>query len=301
MPNWKSNLIDGYRLATWPLRKLRLRQMQRAGQVPIAILFYHRVDDEYPNGWTITEAGFETQIEWFEKNFDLVDLEECQRRISSGFNDRPTLSITFDDGYADNCAFALPMLIQRKIPVTYFVTTYHTTRGEPFPHDVEKGVPLAPNSIESLAALSRAGVEIGAHTRTHADLGAMPNSPQLIDEVLGATRDLESLIDQKIRYFAFPFGLHANLNPAVFRLLKDFGFKGVCSAYGGLNYVGDDAFHLHRLHGDPCFSRMKNWLTYDPRLQSTKRFDYETQPEVSAADTGRPSGSVNQPSEPVAH
>ena len=46
---------------------------------------------------------FQTQIDWFQENFEIVDLEECQRRIRSGFNDRPTLSITFDDGYSENC------------------------------------------------------------------------------------------------------------------------------------------------------------------------------------------------------
>ena len=280
MSTWKSNLIDGYRLATWPLRKLRMMQMRRSGTVPVAVLFYHRVDDEDVNPWTISEAGFKQQIDWYQDNFDLVDLEECQRRIESGFNDRPTLSITFDDGYADNCAFALPMLIEREIPVTYFVTTHHPQQGEPFPHDLELDRPLSPNSIEGLAALSKAGVEIGGHTRTHVDLGKMPNSPELIDEVLVATREMERMIDQKIRYFAFPYGQHANLNPAVFRLLKEHGFQGVCSAYGGFNHIGDDAFHLQRLHGDPCFARMRNWLTFDPRLDSTPRYDYRTAPEI---------------------
>jgi peptidoglycan/xylan/chitin deacetylase (PgdA/CDA1 family) len=281
MSNWKSNLIDGYRLATWPLRKLRFMQMRRAGKVPIAILFYHRVDNEYSNPWTISESDFEEQIDWYQKHFDLVDLEECQRRIDSGFNRRPTLSITFDDGYADNCAFALPLLIERRIPVTYFVTTQHPMQGEPFLHDVERGTPLSPNSVDALAALANAGVEIGGHTRSHADLGTIPDSPQLVDEVLWAARETEKLINKKIRFFAFPFGQHKNLNPAVFRMLKDHGFKGICSAYGGLNYVGGDSFHLQRLHGDPCFARIKNWLTFDPRLKSTPRYDYETAPEIT--------------------
>ena len=128
--------------------------------------------------------------------------------------------------------------------------------------------------------MSKAGVEIGGHTRSHADLGAIPDSPKLVDEVLWATREMEQTINQKIRYFAFPYGQPANLNPTVFRMLKAHGFQGVCSAYGGLNDVGGDAFHLQRLHGDPCFSRMKNWLTFDPRLNSTPRYDYRTAPEV---------------------
>ena len=282
-PHLKTRLIDAYRIATWPVRRYRLQHMKQQGQVPIAILFYHRVDNEHPNPWTISEKDFQKQINWFQRNFDLVSLEECQKRIASGFNERPTLSITFDDGYADNCTYALPMLIERGIPVTYFVTTYHTTLGQPFPHDIKNGRPLAPNSIESLIAMSNAGVEIGAHTRSHPDLGKISNHDQLLDEVIWATHQMEKLIDKKIRYFAFPFGQVDNLNPSVFQLLKEYGFEGVCSAYGGFNHVGDDTFHLQRMHGDPNFSRMRNWLSFDPRLERVKRYDYQA--ELSLLET----------------
>ncbi len=291
----KSHLIDLYRFASWPLRTYRLRCMKRTGKVPVAILFFHRVDDQHQNPWTITETGFKQQVDWYQENFDLVDLGECQRRIRSGFNDRPTLSITFDDGYADNCEFALPMLIERGIPLTYFVTTDHTSLARPFPHDVDRNQPLEPNSIESLIALSAAGVEIGAHTRSHPDLGQISDPAILFDEVIAAAREMESLVDQKIRYFAFPFGQTENLNPAVFRLLQEHGFEGACSAYGGLNAIGDDAFHLQRLHGDSQFSRMKNWLTLDPRVRLKKQYDFLTAPEVAGKGPATADSNGNEP------
>ena len=252
-----------------------MQSMKKNRTVPVGILFYHRVDDEHPNPWTISNDGFRQQIDWMQENFDLVDLEECQRRIRSGENERPTLSITFDDGYADNCLEALPMLIERKIPVTYFVTTEHIMNQRPFPHDVELGQPLQPNSIESLRALAAAGVEIGGHTRTHADLGKLTEEAEIYDEVIAATKELEAAVGQTIRYFAFPFGQKENLNPAVFALLQEHGFAGVCSAYGGFNAIGDDSFHLQRIHGDPDLARMKNWLTFDPRIGTGQRYDYK--------------------------
>jgi peptidoglycan/xylan/chitin deacetylase (PgdA/CDA1 family) len=283
MARWKSNLINAYRFASWPYRQMRLRQMILARKVPVAILYYHRVDNSCPNPWTISEIDFQRQIDWFQQNFDLVNLEECQRRISRGANTRPTLSITFDDGYADNCSSALPMLISRGIPVTYFVTTFHTTLDKPFQHDIALETPLAPNSIDSLIALANAGVEIGSHTRNHVDVGRIRDPETLFDEVITSTREMEQLIQKPIRYFAFPYGLRENLNPAVFRLLKEHGFKGACSAYGGLNYMGDDSFHLQRIHGDPCLARMKNWLTLDPRLELVGRYDYSTEPQIHSS------------------
>ncbi len=279
MSNWNTKLIDAYCLATSPYRRMQLSRMQRAGTVPPMVLFYHRVADHPQNDWTISCAQFQKQIDWLQDNFEIVDLRECQRRIRSGFNDQPTVAITFDDGYAENCDFALPMLIERRIPATYFVTTYHTTEQQPFPHDRELGLPLPTNTIESLRSLDLSGIEIGGHTRTHCDLGKITCEQTLVDEVITATAEMSELIGREIRYFAFPFGQYENLNPVVFQLLKEAGFLGVCSAYQGVNEVGGDDFHIQRMHGDPVFARIKNWLTFDPRMSRTQRYEYQRENE----------------------
>ena len=295
MKNWNSKLIDAYRIATTPFRMLQLRRMQRTGTVPILSLFYHRIADHPLNDWTMSCAEFERQINWLQENFELVDLEECQRRIRSGFNDRPTLSITFDDGYAENCDFALPLLIERRIPATYFVTTYHTTEQQAFPHDRELSTPLPVNTIESLRSLDLAGIEIGAHTRSHCDLGKITCEQTLVDEVIRSSNEMSELIGREIRYFAFPYGKLPNLNPVVFRMLKEAGFLGVCSAYQGWNEIGGDAFHIQRIHGDPEFARVKNWLTLDPRMARTKRYNYQSDESASRiekteTETNSPAG-----------
>ena len=135
------------------------------------VLFYHRVADEHPNDWTMSTRTFATQIDWLRPRFDLVSLAEAQARIASGRNRIPTACITFDDGYADNMRFAVPLLLKYHIPFTYFVSTNHVLGGKPFPHDVAIGQPLAPNTPSQLRELAAAGVEIGGHTRSHADLG----------------------------------------------------------------------------------------------------------------------------------
>jgi hypothetical protein len=56
-------------------------------------------------------------------------------------------------------------------------------------------------------------------------------------------------------------------------MARDAGYRGVCSAYGGYNFPGDDAFHLQRIHGDAEMIRLKNWITMDPRKLTVPRFD----------------------------
>jgi len=269
----KTPLLDLYYLATLPQRNQAAAAREKSQQVPVMTLFYHRIADEHPNDWTLSNEMFQKQIRWLQQRFDIVALEEAQRRIASEANDRPTVCITFDDGYADNCITALPWLLDQNIPFTYFVTSNNILSGGPFAHDVDNGLPLAPNTALQLRELVGAGVEIGAHTRSHADLGQMTNENELFEEIVGSKRDLEHLLDCPIRYFAFPFGLPANLSTAAFRIAFEAGFWGVCSAYGGYNWPGDDSFHLQRIHGDPQWSRFRNWLTVDPRkIQVQQQF-----------------------------
>ncbi len=264
----KPYLVDTWRWGTMPYRAWVHATAKKQGTMPVSILYYHRVADDDPNPWTISCNGFRKQVDWLVRNFDIVSLEEAQKRIRSGFNDRPTVSITFDDGYADNTVFALPLLMKRNIPVTYFVTTKHTTEGTPFTHDIDHGRPLYPNAGETLRAMAEAGVEIGGHTRNHPSLADIDDQQVLFDEMITATREMEQVVQQPIRYFAIPYGQVEDLSPAVFRMAKEHGFAGVCSAYGGWNEVGGDAFHLQRFHGDPRISYLKNWLTLDPRKRN---------------------------------
>jgi peptidoglycan/xylan/chitin deacetylase (PgdA/CDA1 family) len=214
-------------------------------------------------------------MRWIKARFDVISLAELQARMRSGVNRRPAVSITFDDGYAENCNRALPLLIEEEIPCTYFVTTKHVFEGVPFPHDVANGDQFAPNSVEQLRHMAAAGIEIGAHTRTHADLGPIDDEDRLYDEIVTAGEELASAVDRPVRYFAFPFGLHANLNARAFRIAREAGYAGVCSAYGAYNFPGGDAFHIQRIHGDDDMLRLKNWLSVDPRKRRVPPYRYE--------------------------
>jgi peptidoglycan/xylan/chitin deacetylase (PgdA/CDA1 family) len=271
---WKECLLAAHYWLTLPARRRSAVERAACQREPVRVLFYHRVADEHPNDWTIATAAFATQIRWLRRRFDLVSLSEAQRRITAGRNQWPTACITFDDGYGDNCQSALPLLLRHEIPFTYFVSTDFVLNGRPFPHDVAAGHPLRPNTPEELRALAAAGVEIGVHTRSHADLGARLSHDQLVDEIAGAKHDLEDSIGCAVRHFAFPYGQHENLSQAAFRVAYEAGYESACSAYGGYNFPGDDPFHVRRIHADRQFLRFKNWLTIDPRkLQMVTGFE----------------------------
>src|SRR4051794_36738330 len=98
-------LLNLYYYGSHPFRRWKNACRSLAGRAPVTILYYHRVAEDRANAWTTSPRVFARQIRWLQAHFDLVSLEEAQHRIKSPRNERPAVSITFDDGYADNCRF----------------------------------------------------------------------------------------------------------------------------------------------------------------------------------------------------
>ncbi len=271
-------LLHAYYHASRPLRWCNSRRDAARGRVPVVVLVYHRIADDRVNGWTTSSRTFARHVAWLRRHFELISLEETQRRIAGGSNCRPAVSITFDDGYADNCTGAIPLLVKERIPCTYFVTVRNVLAGEPFAHDLAGGNRLPPNSLEQLRAMAAAGIEIGAHSYTHPNLGRIADPSDLRREVVAAGEELHSALGRPVRYFAFPFGQHANLNAAAFALARQAGYEAVCSAYGGFNFPGDDPFHLQRIVLGDDMIHLKNGATVDPCKVKTPRFAYDCRP-----------------------
>ncbi len=257
--------LSAYTALSAPYRRAQVDSLSAQSVCPISVLFYHRVANSFPNGWTISKKLFEQHIDYCQQHFDTIDLAEVQRRVRENDSCTPAVSLTFDDGYFANCNFAIPLLLERRIPCTYFVTTRNVVHQLPFGHDVENGRQLAVNTTRQLREMSEAGIEIGCHTRSHVDFSKIHDPESVRNEIIGAKEELEQVIGTAVRYFAFPFGMPAQLTQVAIEAVHEAGFDGFCSAYGGYNLIGRDSFHIRRCHGDPEFSRLKNWLTFDPR------------------------------------
>ena len=260
----KQIMRGGYYFASSPYRRVLRNKFAAEHCLPILVLFYHRIADDGARIGTHSNRLFKQQIRWLQQHCDLISLEEAQCRIRSGVNNRLAACITFDDGYSENCDQAIPFLIDQQIPCTYFVSSWHVLTGHRFDHDLAQDCFALPNTVEQLHWMSHCGIEIGTHTRTHADLGSIYDENQLYDEVIGAGEELREAIGKPIRYFAFPFGMPQNLNARAVQLAIDHDYRGVCSAYGDYNFPGDNPFHIRRIHADDML-QLKNWGTINPR------------------------------------
>jgi peptidoglycan/xylan/chitin deacetylase (PgdA/CDA1 family) len=266
----RQSLLGLYQAATATLRMRSLRRLVEEGRAPVCVLFYHRVADTHPNDWTMPTRMFQRQIDWLTRRFDVVSLQEAQRRLQSGRSKRPAVAITFDDGYGENCEHAIPLLLRRNLPFTYFVSTQILRDQSAFPHDLAAGVRLRPNTITEIRAMADAGVEIGAHTRTHPNLGLSTDRDWLQDEIAGSMDDIASWTGRRPTAFAIPYGQTINFTPEAMRVAREAGARVVCSAYGAYNQpdrvsAAYGPFHLRRIHADVEWVRFHNWMTIDPR------------------------------------
>lgn len=89
------------------------------------VLCFHRVLEK-PDLMMPCEPDvglFEKRIARLRRDFNIIPLSEAVRRVPRGSLPSASLSITFDDGYADNFSQALPVLERHQVPATFFVAT----------------------------------------------------------------------------------------------------------------------------------------------------------------------------------
>ncbi|HLA83931.1 MAG TPA: polysaccharide deacetylase family protein [Thermoguttaceae bacterium] len=295
LPALRRVLGELYYYATYSGRSWYLRRLAAAGRAPIAVLTFHRIADDRANRWTMRTRDFVHAIRWLNRRFEMISLAELQHRMRGGFNSQAAVCITFDDGYAENGRVALPLLVELRVPCTYFVTTDAVLEQKPFVHDAVMGnYHFAPNTAAQLRHWRRAGIEIGAHTRTHANLGALTDRRRLVDEIVTSRVELESALGEPVRYFAFPFGSPENLSREAFDVALEAGYAGACSAYGRWNYPGDNPFHIRRRCVDGPPNRAKNWAMIDP-IREGSLPDFVYRDEGTHWPQGPRRSTVDQP------
>ncbi|MCC7416174.1 MAG: polysaccharide deacetylase family protein [Acidobacteria bacterium] len=212
-----------------------------------AVVALHRVNPSAgAESLTMHPDELDAYCRYFKRRFDVVPLAEIVLSLERGVAAGRRLAITFDDGYRDNFTFAAPILEAHGLPATFFVVSgFIGTDTVPW-WDRRARVVHPWMSWEEVRSLQARRFEIGAHTRTHVDLGAT-SGDEARTEILGARRDLERRLGVPVRAFAYPYGRRDNLTEANRQIVRDAGFRCCCSAFGGVNAVPTDPFHLRRI------------------------------------------------------
>jgi peptidoglycan/xylan/chitin deacetylase (PgdA/CDA1 family) len=218
------------------------------------IVAFHRVQDTWdPNGLTISRSMFEQHCRFFIRHFRVIPLRDLVEKLERRQDVSRHLAITLDDGYRDNFENAAPVLEQLSLPATFFLVS-RWIGSEMVPWwDREQGVRHPWMTWDQVRSLHRMGFDIGAHTRTHIDLGR-DTGRGAREEILGSRLELENHLSTPVDLFAFPYGQRDNFADANRDLVKAAGFRCCCSCFGGVNRPGQDPFNLARIPISPRFA-----------------------------------------------
>lgn len=168
------------------------------------ILAYHSVDSrpryDDPGFLCVPPDRFRAHIELLlDAGFSFVTVAELAERMRGVAPPTGLASLSFDDGLQDNHRVVLPLLREYGVPATVYVTTgliggtYPWMRGE---------VPMLDE--DEIRELAEAGVEIGAHTVTHADLAQLDRE-RCLREMSESREALERITGRAVVTFAYPF------------------------------------------------------------------------------------------------
>jgi peptidoglycan/xylan/chitin deacetylase (PgdA/CDA1 family)/glycosyltransferase involved in cell wall biosynthesis len=250
------------------------RAQLRANFPPqIPILVYHRVvaepARESKHGIWVTTGQFESHLKSLQRRgfstITFCDVEDIRLRKRS-LPQKPII-LTFDDGYEDNYTNALPILQKYRSTAVVFVVADQKRRTNHWDPD-EPTLPLM--SWEHLREMVAAGIEIGSHTVTHANLPTLSQTASH-QEIVRSKATLERELGKKVLSFAYPYGA---LNDEIKQMVKEAGYSYAVGGDGGSTSFVDDFFEVRRTQIFPWTSAFGFWKKTQPwylRLKEMKR------------------------------
>jgi hypothetical protein len=227
---------------------------------------YHQIDEPPPRGTplrglVVAPSSFAWQMNLLNlmgyKGMSMRDLEPYMLEEKSG----KVVGLTFDDGYHNNLSNALPILKEKGFTATCYAVSRMIGGANTWDCGVVAQKPLM--SLEDLLVWRDAGMDIGSHSLTHADLNTL-NAEAARDQIVQSKLEMESAFDCQVRHFCYPYGRFGDSHRL---LVQEAGYISATTTRRGRVLPGDDLFTLRRV----MVARATNFVQFLLKISS----DYE--------------------------
>lgn len=204
----------------------------------VLVLCYHAVSERWEWGFAVRPDEFERQLRL------LIGRGYRGSTFTDAVNARHggrQLVVTFDDAYRSVFEQALPVLSKLGLPGTVFACTEYVGEGGPMPLTGLApwlGTPiedeLSSMSWAQLADLTRAGWEVGSHTRSHPHLTQLDDR-ELADELRRSKSACEQRLGGTCHSLAYPYG---DVDARVVEATRAAGYTAGATLHTGLRCPG---------------------------------------------------------------
>jgi peptidoglycan/xylan/chitin deacetylase (PgdA/CDA1 family) len=249
-PVWKLCMETLLLCSPWIVLRNWYRRLR--GRYPVLILAHHVVSDR-PHTMGMSTETFWRQVRFLQRHYRIASLSDALELLRADQVHVPTVTLTFDDGYADNFVSLRAVAEETGISVALFITIHPVEYRRAFQHYFMNGsTDLLPLTWEQIRYWSLRGAEFGSHTRTHFDCNSA-DRPRLEQEIVGSKADLESHLENAVPVFAFPFGQAHNMSSEALELagsayayfVSDFGGENLPGQAGSGKHLFRKGFYAH--------------------------------------------------------
>ena len=207
------------------------------------VLLYHSIGD---GPWAIPRASFARQMAKVAEIATIVDLAALVDGSSEFVRDRPSVAVTFDDGYASLLDEAAPVLRDVGAGATVFLNTGHI--GDVLRERSDAALGHYPGETfltwPELEPLIAAGWHVGAHGVRHLDFSMVPG--ELAEAELAESKAaIELRLGRPCDIFAYTWGRHT---PALREIVRRVGFRQAMTGKHAPICMGDDPLLLPRVN-----------------------------------------------------
>jgi peptidoglycan/xylan/chitin deacetylase (PgdA/CDA1 family) len=212
----------------------------------IPILMYHQIDEPPPSGTplrglVVSPGSFARQM-WLlrllgYRGLSMRDLEPYLKGERQG----KVVGITFDDGYQNNLHNALPVLKRHGFTATCYAVS-NMIGGT---NSWDRGLVAEKRLMTGgdWRTWLKSGMEIGSHTRTHADLNQL-TAEQAREQIAGSKQELERALGCEVRHFCYPYGRFSAEHS---RMVQEAGYVTATTTRRGRAQLTDDLLTLPRV------------------------------------------------------
>jgi len=247
----------------------------------VTILAYHRFGGRTAVSVDLPVSQTKDQFDWIRACAVPLDLDTATQQLIDGTTPgdrRPRVVLTADDGTADWVDVLLPLLVEHRLPMTWYVATRFVDDSDAFPYD---GVPVSWAGLREAASTGL--VTIASHTHSHAVMTRL-DSATAAQELDRSIKRIEDEVGVACNHFAYPKALPPSVDAD--REVRR-RFRSAALAGNRLNVPGrcdparlgrtpikrsDDAGRfMAKLHGG---RRLEGWLR--ERYDLVRHHDAET-------------------------